>query len=425
MKEEFVNPTFFKNNRYFPYGGIYLYFVIWPFGMLIYALTQYRSEWSKNIVWLYTIFFGFTFVIPTVEADASVYALALETMAQPDYRIGDLFSSYFSSGSGVLDIAQRLITFLVSRFTTDYRFLFAVFGIFMGYFLSRIVWFLIDRTSGKLNFFSILILFAFSMVIGIWDIGGVRWNVAAVMFVFGLIKYIVQGQKTAIWILAATILVHWSFALAFGVFLIFFVLGNRSILYFGLFIVSIVIADLNLDIIRDIFNSFAPAALLESRGSYLNEAYIEYLAEDAETAAWYYFGGALVLKWYLFAFAIMFFLWGKRKLKEHPETVRLFNFALLYFGIFNILRIIPSVTRFIEAGFFLLLAVLFYSIDHLKGTLSTVIRAIGVPALLVYVIIRLRFGVDYIGTWSILGSPIFIYFAENKTPLIEIIKDIL
>lgn len=425
MKDELVNPGFFAYNRVFPNGGVYLFFLLWPFGTLLYSMMHYRCEWTKNIFWLYAIFFGFSFVIPTVEADAYVYAYSLETMAKPGYSLNDLFASYFRPDSGVLDIAQRLITFLVSRFTTDYRFLFAVFGIFMGYFLSRIVWFLIDRTSGKLDLFSILILFAFSMVIGIWDIGGVRWNVAAVMFVFGVLQYIVYGKKRALWLLACTIFVHWSFIIALAVFLLYIFVGNRSLIYFGLFLVSILIADLNLDIVRDLFTSYAPAPLLESRGSYLNEVYIEHLAEDAETAAWYYFGGGMALKWYLFAFAIIFYFWGIKRNKEHPEMASLFNFALLYFGIFNILSVIPSVMRFVEAGFFLMLAVLFYNIERIQGTLSMVLRFTGIPVLLLYIVIRLRFGFDYIGTWSILGSPIFIYFTDNKTPLIDIIKELL
>jgi hypothetical protein len=425
MKDEFVNPAFFKNNKFIPNGGIFIFFLLWPFGTLLYSLYNYRSEWSKNIIWLYTIFFGFTFVIPTVETDAYVYARSLELMAQPGYSIRDLFSAYFSTGSGVLDIAQRLITFLVSRFTTDYRFLFAVFGIFMGYFISRVIWFLIDSRSNKIDFFSILILFAFSMVIGIWDIGGVRWNVAAVMFVFGLLKYLMHGNKRAIWIMAATIFVHWSFTMAFFVFLVYFVLGNRSLWYFGLFVISVVVADLNLDFVRELFNAYAPAPLLESRGSYLSEAYVEHLAEDAEAAAWYYFGGAMALKWYLFAFAGIFYLWGLKKIRESTEIVSLFNFTLLYYGIFNILSVIPSVMRFIEAGFYLLLAVLFYSIGHMKGALSGIIRFVGVPVLLLYAIVRLRFGADYIGGWAIFGSPIFIYFTDNDTPIIDFIKDLL
>ncbi len=425
MRDEFVNPDFFANSRYFPNGGIYLFFILWPFGVLLYALKNYRSVWAKNIVWLYTIFFGFTYVIPDVVADAYYYAESLKTMAQPGFGMRSLFGVYLDQDSGVLDIAQRLVTFLVSRFTTDYRFLFAVFGIFMGYFISRNIWSLVDRTVGKLDFYSILVLISFSLVIGIWDIGGVRWNVAAVMFVYAALQYLVYGKTSALWIAACTIFVHWSFVIALVVLLVYVIAGNRSIIYFGLFLVSIIVADLNLDFIRSLFEAYAPAALQESRGSYLDEYYIEYLVEDATTAAWYFFGGTIALKWYLFAFAILFYTWGMKEIKEHSEQVKLFNFSLLYFGVFNLLSVIPSVMRFIEGGLLLLLAFLFYNIERMKGPLLLVLRTTGIPLLLVYIVIRMRFGFDYIGTWSILGSPIFIFFAENKTPLIDIVKDIL
>ncbi len=151
------------------HDGIYLFFIFWPFGTLLYAIKNYREVWARNIAWLYTAYFGFTFVIPSSGADASRYAGALRMMSGSSFGLKDLFSSYMSEDSGVLDIAQRLVTFIVAKFTVDYRFLFAVFGVFMGYFLSRIIWYLTDRAPGKLDLF--LYFDYCKLLFSYWDLG--------------------------------------------------------------------------------------------------------------------------------------------------------------------------------------------------------------------------------------------------------------
>ncbi|MBK8502220.1 MAG: hypothetical protein IPL46_08435 [Saprospiraceae bacterium] len=75
------------NNRW----SAYLLFLIWPFFSVIYAVVNYRSPWAKNIIWLFSGFFGFTFVISNEGMDANSYRSYLEYLYESDIT----FSEYF------------------------------------------------------------------------------------------------------------------------------------------------------------------------------------------------------------------------------------------------------------------------------------------------------------------------------------------
>ena len=317
METSLTIPGVRLSNKVLNNWGVYILFIIWPFAILIYAIINYRKHWARNIFWLYTIYFGFTFVISSPDIDASDYADDLKIMAGVRVGTDYLIESYLAPDSGILDIAQKLITFLVSRFTDDYRFLFAAFGLFMGYFLSRIIWYLIDRNNDKIDIYTGLLLICYSLIVGIWDINGVRWNVAAVIFVYGALTYLIGGKKNGLWIAAITVFVHWSFIIALAVLLGYAMIKNRTIIYFILFVVSFTIAELDIELFRDLFYNYAPSLILESRSGYLNEAYIQVRGESVSNLNWYIMGSYIALKWYIFASVVFMFFFNLKNIQAY------------------------------------------------------------------------------------------------------------
>jgi hypothetical protein len=421
MENIFINSNSFKRRL----TSIIGLFVISPFATLCFAIKNYRASWSKNVVWFYTAFFGYTFTINSTEVDASRYKDTLLLMSNPDFSIKTIFSNYWSDDSGTLDIAQRIITFVVAQFTQDYRMLFAVFGLFLGYFLSRIIWFLIKQSSGKLNVLSTLLLVSYSLVVGIWDIGGIRWNIAALIFFYGAILYIVEGNKKGIIVILSTIFVHWSFPAAIVIFFLYKYLKNQPIIYFILFISSFVLVELNVDFIRNIFELYAPKAVQNSRESYLNEGYIQSIADKRFELAWYISYHVLLLKWLILVMVSYIFLKDSKTIKQNqPELFRIFNFGMFFYGVFNILSTLPSVGRFINIANLILLFVIFVYLQFYGKTFPDILKYLSIPILLLFIIVRLRIGFDYIGIWSVFGSPLYVYFVENNLPLINLIKAI-
>jgi len=52
--------------------------VVWPFFALVFAMINYRSVFSKNVLWFFCAFFGYTFIISNPEMDANRYKTFLE-----------------------------------------------------------------------------------------------------------------------------------------------------------------------------------------------------------------------------------------------------------------------------------------------------------------------------------------------------------
>ncbi|MHC1775905.1 MAG: EpsG family protein [Lentimicrobium sp.] len=400
----------------------YLLFFIWPFAMLLYAIKNFRYYWASNIFWLFTIFFGFTYVIIGNESDASRYKDQLVTMSNSNFNIQQLFLHYMEEGGSELDIAQRLLTFIISKFTEDFRILFAFFGFFMGYFISRYIWLIINKFDRKLDFFTGLLLISYSLVIGIWDMGGIRWNIAATIFVFSVLNYLDTKDRKYLWIAASTIFVHWSFPIALAVLLFYFIIGNRSLIYFVLFMMSFLISQINLDIFRDFFTNYAPYVVQESRGSYLDQGYVDLLADESGRLNWYVTGHREGLKWFIFLSVIYLYIKGVKSMKNNAFVFSVFNFAIFFYSIFNILSSIPSVHRFLNIGSLLILACIILYTAFLKNNFPQWIKLISVPILILYITVRVRTGFDFFGIWTIIGNPLLAIFVENEVPLIDIVK---
>ena len=153
--------------------------------------------------------------------------------------------------------------------------------------------------------------------------------------------------------------------------------------------------------------------------------YIEARENMQSTANWYVRGHVEILKWFVFASIVYIYLWGIKKIKKHKQLYNLFNFSLLFYAIINILSSIPSVGRFYEVANMLSLAVIFLNLQMIPANYSPWLKRIGVPLLLIFILVKLRFAFDYMGASLVFGNPITAIFIENEIPLIEFIKSLL
>jgi hypothetical protein len=72
----------------------------------------------------------------------------------------------------------------------------------------------------------------------------------------------------------------------------------------------------------------------------------------------------------------------------------------------------------------LALAFIFLNLQMLPDNYSPWLKKIGVPLLLIFIIVKLRFAFDYTGASLILGNPITAFFIENEIPLIDFVKSL-
>lgn len=402
--------------------NLFIIFVLWPLAALFESLLNYRSSWAKNGIWLFIIFFGYTFVSQEGQ-DSSRYILHFQEFHRSDADFSVLYKILFSEGSRYIDIFQPIITLLVAKFTGDYRVLFAVYGFIFGFFYSRNIDYLLRKTKGKLNPYLRIFLVVFALLVPIWFINGFRFWTAAHIFIFGALPYLLDGKKSGIWISVLSVLMHFSFIFPLVILGIYRIVGNKTTLFLIFFIVSSFISEINIPVIKQILISYTPEIIHDRINDYTNEAYIDKLISRQSEINWYVIWYRKGLGIALNILLVIVFFKGREIWKKRKEMLKLFSFLLLFGGLANIFGQIPSVGRFVAvfnlfAASFLFL---YFSLNG-KELLSKRIFWLLTPAFGLFFIVSFRVGFDNIGLYALVSNPLLAPFLNNGIALIDLIK---
>jgi len=412
-------------NRIANLNGIYSFilFLISPLLSVVAAIVNYRSGWAKNIIWLFTVFYSVTMVV--IEGrDINRYIERFLDMVYSNLDWKD-FQSILYQDHTTVDIFQPLVTFLVAQFTSDYRVLFAVFGLIFGYFFSRNIWYLLKYAGPRIGLFGALLIICFVLINPFWNINGFRFWTATHVFFFGAIHYLMEGKKSYLFFVLLTPLIHFTFIFPIGLLLLQVVAGNRIPLFYFFYLGTMFLSSINVEAISDQISSlpFLPDVIRHRVMSYANEEYAEQRAETAAQTSWFVriYTGALF--WSITAMLSLIYLRGRSFLKEVPGLANVFCFALLLLGVTNLLTSIPSVGRFIYVGGLFAVAVIFWYLQHGPSDKLTYYAVVlTVPLLLFYCLIIVRIGMDSIGLFALVGNPLITGIVEHNTPLIDLIK---
>lgn len=400
----------------------WILFILCPFLSFIRAFYYYNQSWAKNIVWMFCIFFGFTFVL-TEGGDANRYIDWFLWMGQHDWSLRTFGSFLYSPETRYVDIAQPLISFSLSRFTQDPRILYAVFGLIFGYFYSRNIWYLLDRAGPKLHPYSLVLLLTFTVLIAFWQINGFRFWTAAHMYLFGVLPYLIEGKKKNLWVTGLSVFFHFSFILPLAALLLYIVLGPRIHLYFIFFIISFFINELDFQAISNLIQNFLPDIFLERSSNYLSETVQTQKNELLQNRSWharYYLDS---LRMALFILVLFTYTKLKNRTSKSKQLVHIFSFSLLFYGIFNILALIPSVGRFLILGnMFLVAFFYFYFQSDINRNSNKKVMLLLLPCFLFFCTVSLRIGFDFLGVSTILGNPVTAFFDLNETSIMSFLK---
>jgi hypothetical protein len=261
-------------------------FLLWPFMAFLVALKNYEQKVARKVVYLFLIYYGLNFVIGQQAMDSSHYASKLQATASiPTSDFFRAVGGLYSHDSSV-DIYEPLVTFLVSRFTSDYRVLFAIFAAVFGFFYLKSINLLYkyyQQTSG-LNALIFFILFI--VTLPITTINGVRMWTAAWIFFYGAIHVILYRDYRYLLVALTSSFVHFSFISANIILFIYFFAGNRNFIYFPIVIVSFILPNFISQFLNTISLSLGGGIQNRVEG-YTSEGYVESVQEFVEQAAWF------------------------------------------------------------------------------------------------------------------------------------------
>jgi hypothetical protein len=397
----------------------FVLFLIWPFSALWVAVKNYQNKYSKNIIWLFCIFSGATFVILSEEYDSSRYRDDLVTFSHKhELSLLELIPQEFERKA---DVIQPIVTYIVSRFTDNFHVLFAVFGLIFGYFYSRNIWYLIEKGGNSLKKTAIPFVFLFALIMPYWTINGFRFNTATHIFLFCALTYLLERKRIYVLLSATTMLLHFSFFLPVVILGLYSILGNRPFLYFSIFITSTFIIELDVQFLKNYMESL-PAFIQFKVRAYTYDEYIAFTKDSLVGLNWYVVARRTGLRYLVYFFIIYTYLF-KPEYTSKGKLANLYNFGTLFTGLANILSVIPSVERFQTVSSFFVVgyAILFIQFDYASAVVRRWYPILLFPILL-YIIVEIREGFDYMGLGSVLGNFFIAPFFENDVALINYIK---
>ncbi|MBK9255865.1 MAG: EpsG family protein [Saprospiraceae bacterium] len=403
----------------------YLIFMVWPMLSAFMALLNYRSKYSKNIIWLFCAFFGYTFIISDPYMDANRYkSWLVEMHKKSDEPYVKLFVEPYKD-KGIYagtDIYSHVLTLTASRFTDDFRLFFALIGLIFGYFYSRNLFLLLSHIKDKkLIFLSVIFIVSLALLMPFWNINGYRFYTAAMIFLYGALKIIYEKKYRYFWVALLSPLVHFSFGLPVVVLLLYLLLGNRIWIYTFILVGSLFLVDVSPKTVNE-NAELAPLFMQNKVKGYSSEDYVKLIQRTQSDMNWYVRGHMYAIQFCIYTMILLVFFFRKKFISNHISE-SLICLGILMLAMANSVSSIPSMGRFFTIAAFILISGFIHIIqEHPKEKLFRLLGFVYLIPLLIFIIVEIRIGFDFIGLNSIFLNPMIAPFFKDSPSLIEFIK---
>lgn len=346
------NNSFKKKNSFMGY----ITFFISPIVSVFISLKNYNQTWSKNIVWLFSIFYSYHFVIPNKSADINSYFEKFTSYVHQNYNINDFIFSLYGEGSNTLDVLEPLVSYFTSKFTSNEKVLLTIYGLIYGYFFSRNIAFFLERLNSKMKLSLIPLMLLLLITIGIWNINGFRFWCASHIFIYGVVRSIIYKRNIGILIALLSCFVHLGMLIPTVVAVLFRFLKQLPVLpLLVAYLFTFFIMELNLDSVRTLITNYSPDFILGKLESYTSEAYVEAVNQKQDSYG-IYFQMSKYLRMIIVLFLVIYIYSNLQRIK-HSTFYNLFVFILLLGAMTNILSQAPSGGRYLSITDFLLYGV--------------------------------------------------------------------
>lgn len=399
---------------------VFLVFLIWPFAGFLMALKQYHLKASRTIVYLFLIFYGFTFVNVREGLDSYRYAERLRQAADlPFSAFWDIVGGIYADDTSV-DIVEPFIRFTVSRITDHPSLLFAIFAMVFGYFYLASINLLYERLRKSPNSNAMVHFFFFITIIPIFSINGFRFWTAAWVFFYGAYHVVLFKDMRFLLVSIAACLIHFSFFSINTVLLVYCIIGNKNIIYYPIVVLSFIVPDLvapYLSQIADVLGGGFESRIM----TYTKISYKIAVSSAWDETRWFIKWTGVLVLYYLFI-GILFLKYNFKKIVQNHELQNLFSFMLLFLSFVNFAKPVPSFGVRFQTVFFLF-AVLFVFIifTNIKKNQWHVITLVGLFPMALSAAITFRIGTESINYILFFPTP-FLFFGSDVA-LYDLIND--
>lgn len=365
-------------------------FIFWPFLGFLLSLKDFQNKFNQKIILIFFVLFGLLFYVnPLHDGQRRADGLK-EAYNQPFEMAFNAFDNLYKES---VDFIEPLIIFTVSRFTDFHGVLFGfyalIFGALMIYYLNRMHQHYLKFPNKNALIFLILLI----SVNPINEINGFRMWTAAWIFSVGVINYLHEAKWRHILFASVAMFLHFSFGPLIVLLLIYKLLGNRTLLFAILAIITFFIAELNIKQVQSIVKLISPATETKI-SAYTNEDYIEKVALFQNQSAWFVTLNQKGILYYTVALLVIIYVRTKGVFKNRV-TDNFYSFTLLLLSFANISALLPSGGRFYTIfNIFVFTTGVLYYVYELKNKKLELINWIGLPLVILFVIFSFRLFTD-------------------------------
>lgn len=376
---------------------------------------------------MFFIYYGITFLITNPEVDSNRYLEQLVEWANNDWKdyINSLTSLYTNSKTeeqtSVTDPFLISINYFLSRITTAQGALFGVFAFFFGFVYIKSISLLFDYKSAENKTLTTFYLIYFSIIVSIFSISGFRFWMASWIYFYGAYQLVVNNSvdfKNSLrffFIASLSVLIHFSFLPPIVVLLIYWLVGNRILVYYVLAFLSF-LNPLDADDLRTFNQLEAPESFRKKSSGYLSNQYGEFHNEIKSNLKWF-------VKYpftFYFTTVLPILLRFRFKLQLLSQgTYNLYCFTVLFFAFTNYVKDVNQLIRFVNVYSLFCIALIIRVYKDLHVSKFYAIDIIGFLFLLLHFSITLRVASESINV--LIFSPLPVALFESGLSLFQVI----
>ncbi len=326
-----------------------LTFLFSPFISAIYSIRRINTKSSFVVFFLFSLCYGMSFTTSNGydlhhTNDGAAYREKFTNITKYHEKIfKEELQDILSFQNPVEKDPGFFVTaYVVSRLTDNYHFLFLVIAFVFSFFMLKSLSMLIHVSKYKhcLTAVILLSLFAYN---GIQNINGIRFNTAAWIAVYALLQIFYKGNNKYYFLLLVTPLVHASYIVLLLVVAIYKIIPHGKIygLWLYLYLLSFVVSSISLMFLEKLMT--LDIGVLFLFRNYAGDQYLQRMNEDTSALKTFF---SFIMNLYL---AIMIYLtYAKAKVSNSPQKERLLSFTIVSLTIFNFLSAIPSMGRYAQ-----------------------------------------------------------------------------
>ena len=324
---------------------------LYPFGAYIYAFKNIGSKTSLIVLYIFYLFYGWTFTPKNVAADSYRYAEDFYN-AQTQYSrdgIRGIIEEWRNEDEVVDSETERdlfvpITNYCLSKVTDNVHILFLFYAALFGGFMVLSLRYVVTQPTFKNDIAGLVLVFIFLFSNPIFNINGIRFFLAGWIATYAVFKIFKEKKYIYLLLLFSTYFVHVAYSIYIVLALSAFVVSHFRVVVKclpALFFVSFFISSFAAELINS-FESYFPPIIQRMISSYLDEHYV---AERANMIAGY----ARVLN------SLPRILWNVMLvliiLNKHKELCsnKIYVITLILFSFSNFMIAVPSVgVRFIQ-----------------------------------------------------------------------------